>query len=93
MCDALAHCTNLKKLKLCFRGISVEDRQFAAYGLTGLQELNLHCSNFSEGIMSLLLGLLNISGLQLELRFVGLHQGGVRETLRGLQMLTGAFLS
>ena len=64
VCDALKHCTNLKKLKLSLRGISVEDCQCVADSLTGLQELNLHCSNFSEAIMLLLLDHQNISGLQ-----------------------------
>ena len=95
VCDALKYCTNLKKLKLSFRGISIEDCQRVAdvfHGLTSLQELSLCCSHFSEGIMSLLLGLQNISEIQLRLVLVGLGQVGVQEMLVGLQLLTGAYL-
>ena len=79
MCDALKHCKNLKKLTLSFSGISVEDCQRVAdvfHGLTSLQEVSLHGSDFSTGIISLLLGLQNISELQLELTFEGQGQRG-----------------
>ena len=95
MCDALKCCTNPKKLKLCYIGISVEDCQRVAdvfHGLTGLQKLSLHCSDFSEGIMSLLSGLQNISGLQLELTFEGLGQGNGQEISRELQLISGTCL-
>ena len=96
VCDALKCCTNLKKLKLRFRGISVDECQCVAdvfHGFTGLQKLSLWCSKFTEGIMSLLSGLQNISGLQLKLRFEGLGQGGAQEISGGLQLLSGAYLS
>ena len=95
VCDTLKHCTNLKKLKLCFSGAGIGDCQRAAdvlHGLTSLQEWVLHCSNFSEGIMSLLLSLQNISEIQLMLRFVGLGQEGIQEMLVGLQLLSGVYL-
>ena len=95
VCDALKCCTKLRKLELRLDGISIDDCQCVAdvfHGLTGLQELRLCCSEFSEGIMSLLSGLHNISGLQLHLRFEGLCQGGCREISGGLQLLSGAYL-
>ena len=95
VCDALKCCTKLKKLMLHLDGISIDDCQCVAdvfHGLTGLQELRICCSEFSEGIMSLLSGLHNISGLQLYLRFEGLCQGGCREISGGLLLLSGAYL-
>ena len=96
VCDTLKHCTNLKKLKLCFNGAGVDDCQRVAdafHGLTGLQKLNLCFSHCSEGIMLLLSGLQNISGLQLKLRFQGLGLGGAQEISKGLQLLPGVYLS
>ena len=96
VCDALKCCTNLKKLKLSFSDVSVDDCQRVAdvfHGLTGLQKLSLYCTGFSEGIMSLLLGLQNMPGLQLKLKFEDLGQGGVQEISGGLQLLSGAYLS
>ena len=96
MCDALKYCTNLKKLKLSFRGISVEDCHCVAVvirGLTSLQEMSLSCTGFSEGIMSLLSGVQKNSGLQLKLEFVGLDQGGVQEISGGLQLLSDVYLT
>ena len=95
VCDALKCCKKVKKLCLHLDGISIDDCQCVAdvfHGLTGLQELSLCCSEFSEGIMSLLSGLHNISGLQLNLEFEDLCQGGCREISRGLQLLSGAYL-
>ena len=95
VCGALKCCTKLKKLMLPLDGISIDDCQCVAdvfHGLTGLQELSLCCYEFSEGIMSLLSGLHNISGLLLNLRFQGLCQGGCREISGGLQLLSGAYL-
>ena len=95
VCDALKCCTKLKKLCLGLDGISIDDCQCVAdvfRGLTGLQELALGCSKFSEGIMSLLSGLHNISGLQLKLGFEDLCQGGCREISGGLQLLSSAYL-
>ena len=88
-------CTKLKKLRLHLDGISIDDCQCVAdvfHGLTGLQELSLGCFKFSEGIMSLLSGLHNISGLQLYLGFECLCQGGCREIAGGLQLLSGAYM-
>ena len=96
VCDALKYCTNLKKLKLSFRGISVEDCHCVAdiiHGLTSLQELSLCCTGFSEGIMSLLSGVKKNSGLQLKLEFVGLGQGGAQEISGGLQLLSDVYLT
>ena len=96
VCGALKHCTKLKKLKLCFNGAGVGDCQRvsdAFHGLTGLQKLNLCFSHCSDGIMLLLSGLQNISGLQLKLRFQGLWQGGAQEISGGLQLLSGVYLS
>ena len=96
VCDALKHCTNLKKLKLCFSGAGIGDYERvsdAFHGLTGIQKMNLIFCHCSEGIMSLLLGLQNISGLQLQLRFEGLGQRGAQEISKGLQLLSGVCLS
>ena len=95
VCDALKCCKKLKKLCLYLNGIRIDDCQCVAdvfHGLTGLQELSLCCSESSEGIMSLLSGLHNISGLQLNLEFEDLCQGGCQEISRGLQLLSGAYL-
>ena len=96
VCDALKHCTNLKKLKLCFSGTGLGDCQHAAdifHGLSCLQKLSLAFSHCSEGNISLLSGLQNISGLQLNLRFEGLGQGGAQEISKGLQLLPDVYLS
>ena len=96
VCDALKYCTNLKKLKLSFRGINVEDCQCVAdvfHGLTSLQELSLCCTGFSEGIMSLLSGVQNILGLQLKLVFEDLGKGGVQEISGGLQLLSDVYIT
>ena len=95
LCDSLKHSTSLKTLKLSFRGIGADDCQCVAdvlHGLTGLHKLSLLCSNFSEGILSLLSGVQNISGLQLKLRFEGLGQGGAQEISRGLKQLSDVYL-
>ena len=96
VCEALKCCTNLKELKLCFSGVSVDDCQCVSdvfHNITGLQKLSLCCSKFSEGIMSLLLGFQNMPGLQLKLIFECLGEGGVQEISGGLQLLSGAYLS
>ena len=95
LCDALKHSTSLKTLKLSFRGISADDCECVAdvlRGLAGLHKLSLLCSNFSEGILSLLSGVQNISGLQLKLRFEGLGQGGAQEISGGLKQLSDVYL-
>ena len=71
VCDTLKHCTNLKTLKLCFNGAGIGDCQCVAdafHGLAGLQKLKLCFFLHSNGSMSLLSGIQNISGLQLNLR-------------------------
>ena len=93
VCDTLKHCTNLKNLELRFSGASIECVADVFHRLTSVREFSLRCSHSSEGIISLLSGLLNISGLQMKLTFKGLGEGVVREISEGLQLLSSNFNS
>jgi len=94
--DALRMCRSLEKLKVNLRDLKIDDVMRLAdafYHLTNLKELKLKFSLFSEGIMSLLLGLQSISGLQLKLKCSKLGLGGIQELVGLKNIFPNVYLS